>query len=103
MVIDPLAEQVKRWSPYNYTFNNPIRFTDPDGMWPDWGGVYNQAKQYVTNKAAEVAGIVTKNVVSNTKNYIREKVAKVADFTGQKLKEGKQFYRKYLKQNNVWI
>ncbi|WP_082798696.1 DUF6443 domain-containing protein [Chryseobacterium cucumeris] len=77
---DPLSEDFGNWSPYNYVFNNPVRYADPDGNAPIdvvgegdgcCGNFFKGVKEGFTGRIDGIRNFVsdpygtTKNAVNN--------------------------------------
>ena len=67
--VDPLAEKLPSWSPYNFCYNNPVNVTDPDGRDP--GDYYSSSGKHIGNdgiKDDKVYVTDQKTIDSNTSN-----------------------------------
>ena len=53
--IDPKADSLQNFTPYNYSFNNPVRYNDPKGDCPwCWGAVVGFAVEYTSQVVGNI-------------------------------------------------
>lgn len=73
-VIDPLVENGKSFTPYNYTFNSPVMFVDPDGRWAKGSDAWNTLNNlFDKEKKQEVDYANARyNIIQSVKGYLEQ-------------------------------
>lgn len=80
MTPDPLSEVNRRWSPYRFSFDNPLRFLDPDGMLE--GDYYTTSGNYLGNDGIDDKKVYTADGTNKSTN--KETGKETTTFTNAK-------------------
>ena len=90
-VLDPLAEAYTKFSPYNYTLNNPIFFIDPNGTYVDTSEIYAKNKDGSYRNPNLVKAW---NIFATSKegiNFLKDFVSAGQKIAGHEYKESGKF------------
>ncbi|TAF44769.1 MAG: hypothetical protein EAZ64_05995 [Sphingobacteriales bacterium] len=86
--LDPMGYQEPGLTPYQFGFNNPINFADPDGRWPElptWGSIkksYNVAKTSIARNY-NTAVAVSKGAYNATARAISQSAVVTQKWTAK--------------------